>query len=259
MEACAGAPAKRRTAGDPHLCLRAYETSSRAARESLWHELRLDNAIIYFSILQIDLPFRVDPTPRSQRDLPNKPAPAILDLRYTPLCTRSFASSQQQHHHHHSHHHAEVQAGARPRCALRYSRPRPTACGARASKAPSTERAEPLAEKRKQEAGRIRDKYPDRIPVIVEKADKSDIVDIDKKKCVALPAPLAPSGRQRAKCAGGAGHCRGVTCVRAAALARAAMRGWGSSELRVYPDRRWCSFSVGTSCPRTSPSASSCT
>ena len=42
-----------------------------------------------------------------------------------------------------------------------------------------------LAEKRKQEAGRIRDKYPDRIPVIVEKADKSDIVDIDKKKCVA--------------------------------------------------------------------------
>ena len=38
-------------------------------------------------------------------------------------------------------------------------------------------------EKRKQEAGRIRDKYPDRIPVIVEKADKSDIVDIDKKKC----------------------------------------------------------------------------
>ena len=37
-------------------------------------------------------------------------------------------------------------------------------------------------EKRKQEAGRIREKYPDRIPVIVEKADKSDIVDIDKKK-----------------------------------------------------------------------------
>ena len=40
----------------------------------------------------------------------------------------------------------------------------------------------PRTEKRKQEAGRIRDKYPDRIPVIVEKADKSDIVDIDKKK-----------------------------------------------------------------------------
>ena len=37
-------------------------------------------------------------------------------------------------------------------------------------------------EKRKSEATRIREKYPDRIPVIVEKADKSDIVDIDKKK-----------------------------------------------------------------------------
>jgi GABA(A) receptor-associated protein len=44
-------------------------------------------------------------------------------------------------------------------------------------------------EKRKQEAGRIRDKYPDRIPVIVEKADKSDIVDIDKKKYL-VPADL---------------------------------------------------------------------
>merc|ERR1712093_176733 len=44
-------------------------------------------------------------------------------------------------------------------------------------------------EKRKQEAGRIRDKYPDRIPAIVEKADKSDIVDIDKKKYL-VPAAL---------------------------------------------------------------------
>lgn len=67
------------------------------------------------------------------------------------------------------------------------------------------------AEKRQAEASRIRDKYPDRIPVrgkqwlacgvgfgakfenfdmcylsaqvIVEKAEKSDIPDIDKKKC----------------------------------------------------------------------------
>lgn len=31
---------------------------------------------------------------------------------------------------------------------------------------------------------RIREKYPDRIPVIVEKAEKSDIPDIDKKKHV---------------------------------------------------------------------------
>ena len=37
-------------------------------------------------------------------------------------------------------------------------------------------------EKRQAEAARIRDKYPDRIPVIVEKAEKSDIPDIDKKK-----------------------------------------------------------------------------
>jgi len=44
-------------------------------------------------------------------------------------------------------------------------------------------------EKRKSEATRIREKYPDRIPVIVEKADKSDIVDIDKKKYL-VPADL---------------------------------------------------------------------
>ena len=38
------------------------------------------------------------------------------------------------------------------------------------------------AEKRQAEALRIREKYPDRIPVIVEKAGRSDIPDIDKKK-----------------------------------------------------------------------------
>lgn len=37
-------------------------------------------------------------------------------------------------------------------------------------------------EKRKDEAERIRKKYPNRIPVIVEKAKGSDIDDIDKKK-----------------------------------------------------------------------------
>mmetsp|Transcript_30314 Transcript_30314/g.69964 ORF Transcript_30314/g.69964 Transcript_30314/m.69964 type:complete len:122 (+) Transcript_30314:92-457(+) len=37
-------------------------------------------------------------------------------------------------------------------------------------------------DKRKQEAQRMREKYPDRIPVIVEKAAGSDILDIDKKK-----------------------------------------------------------------------------
>jgi Autophagy protein Atg8 ubiquitin like len=40
-------------------------------------------------------------------------------------------------------------------------------------------------EKRKSEAERIRAKYPDRVPVICEKADRSDIPDIDKKKVCA--------------------------------------------------------------------------
>ena len=39
-----------------------------------------------------------------------------------------------------------------------------------------------MAEQRKTEAERIRQKYPDRIPVICEKADKTDIPTIDKKK-----------------------------------------------------------------------------
>ncbi|KZV16498.1 autophagy-related protein 8C [Dorcoceras hygrometricum] len=37
-------------------------------------------------------------------------------------------------------------------------------------------------ERRQAEASRIREKYPDRIPVIVERAERSDIPDIDKKK-----------------------------------------------------------------------------
>ncbi|PWZ46475.1 Autophagy-related protein 8C [Zea mays] len=44
-------------------------------------------------------------------------------------------------------------------------------------------------EKRQSEANRIREKYPDRIPVIVEKAERSDIPDIDKKKYL-VPADL---------------------------------------------------------------------
>nr|XP_024376089.1 autophagy-related protein 8d-like isoform X2 [Physcomitrium patens] len=44
-------------------------------------------------------------------------------------------------------------------------------------------------QKRQAEALRIREKYPDRIPVIVEKAEKSDIPDIDKKKYL-VPADL---------------------------------------------------------------------
>eukprot|EP00041_Stephanoeca_diplocostata_P005326 m.59681 g.59681 ORF g.59681 m.59681 type:complete len:127 (-) comp15713_c0_seq1:356-736(-) len=37
-------------------------------------------------------------------------------------------------------------------------------------------------EKRKAEADKIRTKYDDRIPVIVEKAPRADIAEIDKKK-----------------------------------------------------------------------------
>jgi|EP00478_Filoreta_tenera_P003547 GABA(A) receptor-associated protein len=45
-------------------------------------------------------------------------------------------------------------------------------------------------EQRKAEAERIRMKYPDRIPVICEKADGSDIPSIDKKKYL-VPADLS--------------------------------------------------------------------
>ncbi|XP_073132967.1 autophagy-related protein 8f-like [Henckelia pumila] len=43
--------------------------------------------------------------------------------------------------------------------------------------------------KRRAEAARIREKYPDRIPVIVEKAENSAIPIIDKKKYL-VPADL---------------------------------------------------------------------
>mmetsp|Transcript_100247 Transcript_100247/g.139328 ORF Transcript_100247/g.139328 Transcript_100247/m.139328 type:complete len:121 (+) Transcript_100247:41-403(+) len=44
-------------------------------------------------------------------------------------------------------------------------------------------------EKRKAEYERIRNKHPDRIPVICEKVDGSDVPDIDKKKYL-VPADL---------------------------------------------------------------------
>lgn len=39
-----------------------------------------------------------------------------------------------------------------------------------------------VVENRLQESSKIRTKYPDRIPVVVEKAPKSQIQDIDKRK-----------------------------------------------------------------------------
>merc|ERR1711991_1190437 len=44
-------------------------------------------------------------------------------------------------------------------------------------------------EKRQSEATRIRSKYPNRIPVICERADQSDIAEIDKKKYL-VPSDL---------------------------------------------------------------------
>lgn len=43
-------------------------------------------------------------------------------------------------------------------------------------------KAEHKLDQRKTESLRILQKYPDRIPVICEKSDKSSIQDIDKKK-----------------------------------------------------------------------------
>lgn len=45
------------------------------------------------------------------------------------------------------------------------------------------------SERRQAEASRIREKHPDRVPVIVEKAGRSDVPDIDKKKYL-VPADL---------------------------------------------------------------------
>ncbi|KAE8785502.1 autophagy-related protein 8a [Hordeum vulgare] len=60
---------------------------------------------------------------------------------------------------------------------------------ANSTTAPRSCDREPAAERRQAEANRIREKYSDRIPVIVEKAGKSDIPDIDKKKYL-VPADL---------------------------------------------------------------------
>ncbi|GAB2298896.1 Autophagy- protein 8C [Dionaea muscipula] len=44
-------------------------------------------------------------------------------------------------------------------------------------------------EKRRNEASRIREKYPDRVPVIVERAKRTDVPIIDKNKYL-VPADL---------------------------------------------------------------------
>lgn len=47
-------------------------------------------------------------------------------------------------------------------------------------------------EKRIEESRRIREKYPDRVPVVVEKNPQSDIPEMDKKKFL-VPADLTTS------------------------------------------------------------------
>ena len=58
-----------------------------------------------------------------------------------------------------------------------------------------------IAERRKAEAARMREKYPDRIPVIVEKAAGGDLPDIDKKilasSCEASSHPQPPAEHDR--------------------------------------------------------------
>ena len=63
----------------------------------------------------------------------------------------------------------------RARCARERPRPRHRAAAAQ--------------DRRRSESDRIRAKYPDRVPVICERADRSDVPDIDKKKYL-VPADL---------------------------------------------------------------------
>ncbi|THU73971.1 hypothetical protein C4D60_Mb04t28450 [Musa balbisiana] len=67
--------------------------------------------------------------------------------------------------------------------------PRSSRSDQEGSMAKSSFKLEHPLERRQAEAARIREKYPDRIPVIVEKAERSDIPDIDKKKYL-VPADL---------------------------------------------------------------------
>ena len=89
-------------------------------------------------------------------------------------------------------------AAARPRNgrggARRPRRASPKACG-RARDARERPRPRPrhraaaAQDRRRSESDRIRAKYPDRVPVICERADRSDVPDIDKKKYL-VPADL---------------------------------------------------------------------
>ncbi|GJW06658.1 retrotransposon protein, putative, ty1-copia subclass [Tanacetum coccineum] len=70
-----------------------------------------------------------------------------------------------------------------------YARQQPPLEDVKSEMAKSLFKQEHDLEKRRAEAARIRDKYPDRIPVIVEKGERSDVPNIDKKKYL-VPADL---------------------------------------------------------------------
>ena len=91
------------------------------------------------------------------------------------------------------------------------------------------------AEKRKAEAERIRLKYPDRIPVICERAEKTDIPDIDKKKCARHATSSARSVRRRSD-----GTARAFASKRVADEPRASRAACVRARVRA-----------GTWCPRT--------
>uniref|UniRef100_A0A8C2T6Q5 GABA type A receptor-associated protein n=6 Tax=Neognathae TaxID=8825 RepID=A0A8C2T6Q5_COTJA len=90
-----------------------------------------------------------------------------------------------------------------PRCAIDAqtgsARPRPQFRSASGSERPGSARSGPAMkflykeehpfEKRRCEGEKIRKKYPDRVPVIVEKAPKARIGDLDKKKYL-VPSDL---------------------------------------------------------------------
>ena len=85
-------------------------------------------------------------------------------------------------------------AAKRPRRRPPPRRASPKACG-RARDARERPRPRPrhraaaAQDRRRSESDRIRAKYPDRVPVICERADRSDVPDIDKKKYL-VPADL---------------------------------------------------------------------
>ncbi|RVD81752.1 uncharacterized protein DFL_009601 [Arthrobotrys flagrans] len=111
---------------------------------------------------------------------PSLSLPSISPISTDRPSLGSAQLKQTQHHHYPSNSNAITTANLRKPPALQpYS----------TKMARSKFKDEHTFEKRKAEAERIRQKYTDRIPVICEKVEKSDIATIDKKKYL-VPADL---------------------------------------------------------------------